>query len=237
MAVDDWEGAHFSAEPYAEQNREQVELPRIDSKEQQHDGQGLQGETNSHDAFAAQMVGEDGNSEPGDGAGYRHSNEGARSQAGRYTLGLGDGHQVNQNNGVPRASPEMDADEIPESKSALGLLEKHTGADPGDLSSLHPPNRLVLRRAQGPHTDLRRLVVEETDQSKDGHATDNAWYPEGGTQARESTAKSGNHQKHYGYGDKGPYSLGRLQQAHAGAQMLPEPHGHRGSKRNLEYAH
>lgn len=55
----------------------------------------------------------------------------------------------------------MDANQVPESASPLGMLEKYLGADRGDVSGLHGLYRLIFRRTQGPEINLGRFIVDE----------------------------------------------------------------------------
>ena len=57
MTVYDWEGRYLSTQAYAEETGKEVESPSILAKEKNERRDYLQGETNGHNAFAANAFG------------------------------------------------------------------------------------------------------------------------------------------------------------------------------------
>ena len=84
---------------------------------------------------------------------------------------------------MAHASPEVDANQVPECPGALGLPEKEPGPDVRHRPRMQRLDGLVRQGPKGPQPELGGFIVKKPDQQEQEGATHQARAPKGPGQA------------------------------------------------------
>src|SRR5947208_15615045 len=114
LAIDDRERTHLPTQANPNQHGKQVKVPDLVRPEEQEDGETLEKETQGHGPFAPRPVGENRDRKAREETDPIHGAEHQGAGGEREPLAPDNIRQIDDNNGVPRTPPVVDANEVPE---------------------------------------------------------------------------------------------------------------------------
>src|SRR5207249_3569920 len=140
--------------------------------EEHEDGEALEEETEGHGRFAPRPVGENRDRKAREGTHPIHGAEDQRAGGEREPLAPDNIREIDDNNGMAGTPPVVDANEVPESRRALGVLEKHFRAHARAGATMDWWERRAGGHAQGMEPLFRGLIGEKADEHEKQHTAD-----------------------------------------------------------------